>query len=115
MPTVIVEPKGTVLDVYDGETIMRAAERQGYVWPTVCGGEASCKACTCEVRSDPATLSQMTRLERTELERTFPSMERDGWPLRLACQATPIADVVVFKRGVRPQTNDIAAPNSPGR
>jgi 2Fe-2S ferredoxin len=101
MPTVIVEPKGTVLLVGESETIMGAAQRLGYQWPTVCGGEASCKACTCEVRSDPDALEQMSRLERTELERSFPTLHRDRWPLRLACQAKPLADVTVFKRGVR--------------
>jgi 2Fe-2S ferredoxin len=106
VPRVTVEPKGIILDVIDGETIMGAASREGYQWPTVCGGQASCKACTCEVRSDPDALASLSRLELTELERTFPTLHRDGWPLRLACQAKPIADVTVFKRGVRRLTGE---------
>lgn len=101
MPTVVVEPSGIVLEVRRDEPVMRAAERLGYTWPTTCHGEASCKVCVLEVRGDPEALAPMSRLERSALERTFPSMRRGDWPLRLACQATPVRDVVVFKRGVR--------------
>jgi 2Fe-2S ferredoxin len=99
--TVVVEPKGFVLDAYEGETVMGAAGRLGYQWPTRCGGEASCSACACEVRTNPEGLSAMERLERSTLERVFPKLHEGEFPLRLACQARVVGDVVVFKRGVR--------------
>ena len=101
MPTVRVEPKGIVLEVQVGETIMEAATRLGYSWPTVCGGQASCTTCVCDVEEGAEALEPISRLERTELERVFPTLERRGLPVRLACQARPTADVVVTKRGVR--------------
>ena len=47
--TVRVEPSGITLDVRDGETVMAAARRAGYRWPTICGGLADCGACALEV------------------------------------------------------------------
>jgi ferredoxin, 2Fe-2S len=106
MALVTVEPKGHQIQAQEGESIMTAAVRLGYQWPTICGGIASCKACTVEVISDPDALEPMSALERTELARSFPTMEREGRPLRLACQARPARDVTVFKRGVRLLTTD---------
>jgi 2Fe-2S ferredoxin len=116
MPIVRVEPKGIELAVLEGETIMEAANRLGYQWPTVCGGQASCTTCSCEVEMGADALEPMSRLERTELERVFPTLERRGLPVRLACQARPTADVVVIKRGVRPrlETESRAADLSAG-
>src|SRR5690606_33856559 len=38
---VVVEPAGHILDVPHGETLMQAAERAGYRWPTLCHGDGS--------------------------------------------------------------------------
>jgi ferredoxin, 2Fe-2S len=104
MPLVTVQPKGFALEVEKGETVMGAAQRLGFQWPTICGGVASCKACTLEVISGADALEPMSVLERSELARTFPTLESGGRPLRLACQARVESDVVVFKRGVRKLT-----------
>ena len=40
-----VEPSGALIGVRQGETLMAAAERQGYRWPTICHGQAVCTAC----------------------------------------------------------------------
>jgi hypothetical protein len=53
------------------------------------------------VISGADALEPMSVLERSELARTFPTLESGGRPLRLACQARVESDVVVFKRGVR--------------
>ena len=44
MRVVRVEPAGVDIPVDDGETLMAAAVRAGYRWPTVCGGQAQCGA-----------------------------------------------------------------------
>ncbi|HKT15087.1 MAG TPA: 2Fe-2S iron-sulfur cluster-binding protein, partial [Allosphingosinicella sp.] len=49
MAAIRVEPLGAVLYVRDGETLMQAAARQGYHWPSICQGEARCGLCSIEV------------------------------------------------------------------
>ena len=44
-----IEPSGVQLDVHRGEPLMRAAERLGYHWPTMCHGQAACTVCWIEV------------------------------------------------------------------
>ena len=44
-PVVRVEPIGVTFRLAEGETLIQAAWRQGYDWPTVCGGRAECTAC----------------------------------------------------------------------
>lgn len=99
---VTIEPKGIVVETDGTHSVMAAAEAAGYQWPTICHGKASCKACLLELVGPLDGLAPMGRLEATELERAMPARLRAGEPIRLACQAVPIADVVVRKRGVRP-------------
>ena len=106
MARVRVEPSGLDLELHEDESIMVGAHRLGYSWPTICGGEASCKVCVMEVREGADGLSPMENLERAALEETFRSLERHGVPIRLACQAKASGDVVVFKRGVKKRGND---------
>jgi ferredoxin, 2Fe-2S len=102
MPIVVIHPKAIELQVHDGETIMEAAKRLGYHWPTVCGGQASCTTCMCHVEDGADSLEPMGERERVALERLFPTFEHHGLPVRLACQARPVGRVTVMKRGVRP-------------
>ena len=51
VPTVRVEPDGHVIPVGEGESLIEAAWRQGYDWPTTCYGQARCTACHVEVVS----------------------------------------------------------------
>lgn len=102
MPCVRVLPSDVVFAADDAETVLAAAVRHGYRWPSVCGGIAECTTCLVEVRSGEEHLSprrpgeaEALRLRRGE----------DGAPpahVRLACQARVSGDVVVEKRGVRP-------------
>ena len=96
-----VEPVGIELDVAPGETVMAAAVRSGYRWPTVCGGLAECGVCVLRVVS-PVPLPPPSELEAARLaavpeRRLDPSAE---W--RLACQLRVEREgLVVHKRGVR--------------
>ena len=99
--TVRVEPSNVQITVRYGEQLMRAAERLGYYWPTICHGHAECTACWIEVDDDDAfeppgslELKGLTLFEG----RSFYA----GKKIRLACQARPVGDTVVTKRGVRP-------------
>jgi 2Fe-2S ferredoxin len=100
-----VEPGGFDIEVRSGETLMRAAERLGYYWPTVCHGQAICTACRVEVKDGTASLSPIAALEREALATTSGLWVYDGLDIRLACQAKLNGDAVVWKRGVRYSNN----------
>jgi ferredoxin, 2Fe-2S len=96
-----VDPANVEIGVLKGEPLMRAAERLGYYWPTICHGQAVCTACWIEVEDveaceapGPVELNGLKLFER----RSF----YFGKHIRLACQARPVVDTVVTKRGVRP-------------
>jgi ferredoxin, 2Fe-2S len=102
--TVRVEPAGIELAVEEGETVMRAAERLGYRWPTVCHGQAVCTTCFLEVLAGSEHLVAAAPRERSALA-SSPLVEAGGGGLvRLACQVQVTGDVVVGKRGVRPMS-----------
>lgn len=95
-----VEPAGIDLDVESGETVMGAAVRAGYRWPTVCGGQGTCRTCFFEVIDGAANLSPVAALEREGLDSLGPAP--GGAERRLACQARVTGwTVTVRKRGVR--------------
>ena len=100
--TVHVEPAGVDLVVDDDETVMHAAERQGYRWPTVCHGQAVCTTCFVEILSGSEHLVAAAPLERHALDNSPVIELAAGREVRLACQARVTGDVVVRKRGVRP-------------
>ncbi len=95
-----VEPSGIVIAVRNGEPLMRAAERLGYHWPTICHGQAECTACWIEVE-EPTAFEPPTLLERGGLNLFEGRSYYEGKDIRLACQACPLRDTVVTKRGVR--------------
>ena len=100
-----VEPARVELDVLAGESIMTAAVRAGYRWPTVCGGQGTCRTCFFEVVEGGAHLSPVEPLEKEGLDSLGP-VPGDGLERRLACQARVLTGTVtVRKRGVRPQTD----------
>ena len=88
----------------EGETLMAAALRAGYRWPTVCGGLAECGACAVRIVGDaPATLAPPVALEAARLA-TLPDRRfHPDAEFRLACRMQPNGtDLVVHKKGVRP-------------
>ncbi len=98
--TVRVEPAGVEIEVMDDESVMHAAERQGYRWPTVCHGQAVCTTCFFEVLEGGEHLAPPERLERAALAQS-PATPTAGPEVRLACQARVTGPVTVRKRGVR--------------
>ena len=98
--TVRVEPSGITLDVRDGETVMAAARRAGYRWPTICGGLADCGACALEVVGSTEALPTPTTVEGTRLDALVERRRAPDRTWRLACQLVPTGEVVVRKTGV---------------
>ena len=92
-----VEPIGIDLEVMPGETVMQAAERRGYYWPTVCGGVTECGACRCEVQSGAELAGSAEGREIQVLRGIGLSAGR----FRLACCLVPVGPLVVLKVGVR--------------
>ncbi len=99
--SVAIEPHGFVVEAEDGETIMGAAERHGYRWPTLCHGEGTCSICWAEVLDGEGNLGPMRDNERETVEMLSPYL-RAGRKVRLACQARVNGDITVRKPGVRP-------------
>lgn len=101
-PVVRVEPGGVELELEPGETIIEAAWRLGYHWPTVCYGQASCAVCHVEVLAGEEHLAPAGDEEQDAIVDLLPSSRRrDPTRLRLACRAQPTGDVAVRKKGVR--------------
>jgi 2Fe-2S ferredoxin len=98
--TVRVEPSGIELAVRDGETVMAAARRAGYRWPTICGGLADCGACALEVLETAAALPPPTTVEGMRLNVLVERRRHPDRTFRLACQLAPSSDLVVRKTGV---------------
>jgi ferredoxin, 2Fe-2S len=102
VPRIRVEPIGVEIEAVRGESIMDAANAQGYFWPVGCDRIGECTNCAMEVISGMARLSAMGRYERQNLIRQRGTASIDDPRLRLACQARVEGDVVVYKEGVRP-------------
>lgn len=94
-----VEPVGVEFGADEGQTLMEAAHEAGYYWPTVCGGQGSCRTCFVHVLSGGQDLSPVGGWEAEGLA----TLPRAGdHPVRLACQARVGGDMTVRKAGVRP-------------
>jgi ferredoxin len=103
MPRVHVEPAGYDFEALENETLMDAAERNGYYWPFGCAKNGECTNCAFDVISGVGRLSTMGRYERENLLRQRGPRSIDDPRLRLACQAHVLGDIVVHKRGVEPR------------
>ena len=98
-----IEPSGLEVTAGEGESVMAAARRHGLYWPTVCGGQGTCRTCYLVVVDGAehfATAGPGEAEAITELTRAFGERAE---PVRLACQASISGDVVVSKYGVRPR------------
>jgi 2Fe-2S ferredoxin len=92
-----IEPLGAEIEVRPGESLMPAAQRQGYVWPNVCGGQGNCTVCHVLLEQGAENASQQALWERERLHAAAKSDPRT----RLACQLKVSGRVIVSKRGVR--------------
>ncbi len=101
-----VEPSGIEIEVQAGETLMAAATRSGYRWPTVCGGLAECGACAVRIVGDPPVgLPAPDALEGARLATLADRKLHPDAEFRLACQLRPeggSGKLAVLKKGVRP-------------
>jgi 2Fe-2S ferredoxin len=95
-----VEPSGIEVVVPAGETLMAAAERAGYRWPTVCHGQAICTACSIVLEKDDGAFESPAVPELQALALFAGRSFYEGKVVRLACQARPRRDTAVVKRGV---------------
>ena len=103
-PVARIEPSGLEIPVASGETLMGAARREGYAWPSVCGGRAHCTVCYVRIVQGLASVPPASSAERSALRRAR-GVDPDTRPdTRLACQLTLHGDIVVRKTGVRPGT-----------
>jgi ferredoxin len=104
MPRITVEPDSVVFEGEDGESIMRAATRNGYWWPTTCGGRAQCTVCATVVDTGAENLSPLNESEIALMPMIPAAALHPEWTVRLACQARLTGgDVTITKRGVRPR------------
>jgi adenylate cyclase len=97
-----VESSDVDLTARDGETLMAAAERLGYAWPTLCGGIADCTTCNVKVVNGAENLEPVGPVEAAALLR-LPVLASRAGIIRLACQAKVHGPVVVKKSGVKSQ------------
>jgi 2Fe-2S ferredoxin len=97
-----VDPAGLDIEIRRGETIIQAAWRAGYYWPTLCYAVGSCTACQCEVLDGSHLVSPRTEPELALLGDLNKRVRR-GNPrrIRLACQVTVSGDIRVRKPGVK--------------
>ena len=97
--TVRIEPLGVELAVAECETIIQAAWREGYYWPTICDGEGRCGQCQFTVERGEDNLLPAGESE----QRIVRLIERRGGkaPIRLACRAFVVGRVVAIQPGVR--------------
>jgi 2Fe-2S ferredoxin len=97
---VVVEPGGARFDVRPKESVIQAAWRSGYQWPTTCWGQAECGVCAMEVLEGSELLCAAEPKEAARL-RSLPRRQSAG--RRLACQARFALDgtITVRKPGVR--------------
>lgn len=104
-----VEPAGIEITVRQGESLMQAAWREGYEWPTLCYAMGRCTACRCEVLDGLHVLSERTEAEVALLGDLNRRVRRaNPRRVRLACQVSATGDVTVRKPGVKKQSDERA-------
>ena len=96
-----VDPHGFEFDCRDGENVMAAATRAGYMWPTACGGTAHCALCWTRVVDGPEHLDEPSQIE-VGLLQTLAARRLHGDSVRLACQAGQVRRVRVRHSRVQP-------------
>jgi 2Fe-2S ferredoxin len=104
-----VEPADVEFDVRTGESVIAAAWRAGYQWPTTCWGQAECGVCAMEILEGIELLDPIDKIEADRL-RSLP--RRDGGKRRLACQTRVVGagTVTVRKPGVRERAAEGSPP-----
>ncbi len=96
--SVRIEPLGEVVFPRPGEPLMRAAQRAGLHWPTLCNGASLCGACHVRVvaASEPLAPPSARELQGLKLVPVY----KQGPSVRLACQLVPKGEMTVERAGV---------------
>jgi 2Fe-2S ferredoxin len=94
-----VAPLGAVFELDPTETLIEAAWRAGYYWPTVCGGRGECGVCRCEIVAGAASAAPMEPRESRLL--TALGAAKAGKTIRLACQLKAAGNLKVLRPGMR--------------
>ncbi len=92
-----VEPSGHNIVVETEESLLAAALRQGYRWPTLCHGKGECTICFVRLLAGAENVAPADPAERARLG----ECGRDGPDVRLACQLEIHGPITVLKRGLR--------------
>jgi 2Fe-2S ferredoxin len=92
-----VEPGGHEILVSTGESLLDAALRQGYRWPTLCHGAGECTTCFVKMLAGADNVTPARRAERDRLD----ECGRHDPDFRLACQLEVCGPITVLKRGLR--------------
>lgn len=95
MTTARIEPLGETILLRAGETLMRAGQRAGLRWPTLCQGQGLCAQCWVKVTAGGAALGEPSTRELRAL-RIVPAPHQ-GPDTRLACQIAPDAPITVSR------------------
>jgi len=103
VPDVRVLPADAVVEVAAGESLMAAAQRQGWFWPTVCGGNCDCGTCWVVVEDGAGHAPAMEANERATLAK---GMKANEPRVRLACQLKVSGPMVVTRRSVKAPTRE---------
>ena len=98
--TIKFMPSGREATCRAGHTLLDFARDNGIVISSTCGGQGKCHSC--KVRIEKGILTAPTR---SELKRLSDSELERGW--RLACQARPAGDIVIYLPG---QDNLVTTP-----
>lgn len=113
--TVRVLPVDVDLTVNDGETLLDAALRHGWKWPTLCNGDGECGLCYVSVEVGAEHLTPMGAPERQRLSLGLAAGDPAA---RLACRlriqnggADHNDCIRVRRRGARPQPRNDSHPS----
>ncbi len=109
-----VEPSGITFEVRSDETLIEAAWRHGYTWPTVCAGKGTCRTCFVLVVDGSEALGPLGPLEHEGIEALRGVAPEPLELVRLACQLRVTgARAVVSKVGVQRMEGGLASTGSP--
>lgn len=108
-PVVRVEPLGVDIEIQPGETLIEAAWRQGFDWPTVCYAQAECTLCHVRVLEGFDNLAPMEEQESRAVDELL-GRARHRDTIRLACRLEFRGNAVVRKNGVHPRQPDASHP-----
>jgi 2Fe-2S ferredoxin len=95
-----VVPIGVTFELGPDETLIAAAWREGYYWPTVCGGRAECTACHVVIEDGAANAVPADPVENLVLAPVVATRDPQI-TIRLACRLKVRGPVRVHKKAVR--------------